>query len=116
MTGAGVMKISVYEGFQNSRNWKYLHLSFANIWRLGQVKDIKFTMNVSNKNLPNAEKYQGYSFHHFWVIKGKLTGRVKFTTHPPNQSGLKIYSIQLSQSNFEEKPYGKQGHLLAWFY
>ena len=46
-----------------------------NIWRLGQVKDIKFGKTVSNKMLLNAAKCQGYSFYRFWVIKGKPTGR-----------------------------------------
>ena len=44
------------------------------IWRLGQVRDTKFGMNVSNKMLLNAAKYQGYSFYRFWVFKGKPTG------------------------------------------
>ena len=43
------------------------------IWRLGQVLDTKFGMNVSNRMLLNAAKYQGYSFYRFWVIKGKST-------------------------------------------
>ena len=30
---------------------------------------------VSNKNLLNVTKYQGYSSYRFWVIKGKPTGR-----------------------------------------
>ena len=30
--------------------------------------------HVSNKMLLNAEKWQGYSFYHFWVINGKPTG------------------------------------------
>ena len=32
--------------------------------------------------LLNAAKYQGYSFYHFWVIKGKHTGGGKITPHP----------------------------------
>ena len=46
----------------------------ANIWRLGEVKDTKFGMNVFNEMLLNAAKYQGYNFYCFWVIKGKPTG------------------------------------------
>ena len=34
-----------------------------NIWRLGQVMDTKFGMNVSNRMLVNAAKFQGYSFY-----------------------------------------------------
>ena len=34
----------------------------------------KFGANVSNRILLNAEKFQGYSFNCFWVIKGKQTG------------------------------------------
>ena len=45
-----------------------------NIWRLGQVRDTKFGMNVSNKMLLNATKCQGYNFYCFWDIKGKPTG------------------------------------------
>ena len=44
-----------------------------NIWRLERVMDTKFSMNVSNRMLLNAEKFQGYSFYCFWVIKGKPT-------------------------------------------
>ena len=33
--------------------------------------------------LLNAAKYQGYSFYHLWVIKGKHTGGGgKITPHP----------------------------------
>ena len=56
-----------------------------NIWRLGQVGDTKFlNINVSNKILLNAAKFQGCSFYHFWVIKGKPTGwgGGKITPHP----------------------------------
>ena len=54
-----------------------------NIWRLGQVSDNKFGINVSNKILLNAAKCQGYSSYHFWVIQGKPTGMgVKL---PPTQ-------------------------------
>ena len=46
---------------------------FPNIWRLRWVMDTKFGTNVSNRMLLNAAKFQGYSFYHFWVIKGKPT-------------------------------------------
>ena len=41
-----------------------------NIWRLGQVRDTKFGMNVSDEMLLNSDKYHEYSFHRFWVSKG----------------------------------------------
>ena len=44
-----------------------------NIWRVGRVMDTKFGMNVSNKMLLNAAKFQGYSLYRFWVIQGKPT-------------------------------------------
>ena len=54
-----------------------------NIWRMGRVGGTKFDMNVSNKILLNAAKWQGYSFYRFWVTKGKPTGEVKLPpTHP----------------------------------
>ena len=51
-----------------------------NIWRLKQVRDTKFGLNVSNKMLLNAATCQGYSFYHFWAIKVKL---------PPTQIRVK---------------------------
>ena len=53
--------------------------------------DTKFGMNVSNRMLLNAAKYQGYSFYRFWVIKGKPTGgRENYAPFPPIL-GLKDY-------------------------
>ena len=43
----------------------------TNIWRLGRVMDTKFGMNVFNRMLLNAAKFQCYSFYCFSVIKGK---------------------------------------------
>ena len=42
-----------------------------NIWKLEQVRDTKFGINVSDEILLNAAKGQGYGFYRFWVIKGK---------------------------------------------
>ena len=54
-----------------------------NIWRLEQVVDTKIGMNVSNRMLLNATKFQGNSFYCFWVIKGNPTeGRVKLPPSP----------------------------------
>ena len=46
----------------------------SNIWRLGWVRDNKFSMDVSNKMLLNAAKCQGHRLYRFWVIKWKPTG------------------------------------------
>ena len=74
MTGFGVMTIFVYKGLtrnpeiENTPIWV-----LPNIWKLEQVRNTKFGTKVSNLMLLNAAKYHGYSFYHFWVIKGKLT-------------------------------------------
>ena len=88
ITGFGVMTISLCKRLArnpeigNTPIWR-----LPNIWRLGQIRTIKFGRNVSNKILLNTAKYQGYSFYHFWVIKGKPTGEVKggkiMPPHPP---------------------------------
>ena len=39
-----------------------------NTWRLGEVGDAKFNMDVSNEMLLNGAKCQSYSFYHFWII------------------------------------------------
>ena len=44
-------------------------LLLPDIWRLGRVRDTKFTGNISNEMLLNAAKCQGYSFYSFWIIK-----------------------------------------------
>ena len=54
-----------------------------NIWTLGQARDTKRGTDVSNKKLLNAAKCQGYTFYHFWVIKGKQT-EGKVTPVPPD--------------------------------
>ena len=54
-------------------NRKYPRLCFANIWRLGRVRDTKFSTNVFNKMLLDAAKCQSFSFYRLWFIKGKLT-------------------------------------------
>ena len=47
-----------------------------------RVRDTNFGTNVSNKILLNAEKCQGNSFYHFWVIKRNLTGAGGKSTLP----------------------------------
>ena len=44
-----------------------------NIWRLGQVRDIKFGTNISNEMFLDGAKCLVYSFYRFWVIKRKPT-------------------------------------------
>ena len=41
--------------------------------------------------LPNAAKCQGYRFHHFWLITGKLTrgGGISLLNPPSTQIRLK---------------------------
>ena len=70
-TGPSFMSISwvVLELWQTIRHTPVYVL--PNIWKLGWVRDTTFGTNVSNKRLLNAAKYQGYSFDHYWVIKGK---------------------------------------------
>ena len=57
--------------------------AWANIWKLGRVRETKFSTIVSNKSLLNAAKLHGYSFYSFWVIKGKLTGGRGVKLPPP---------------------------------
>ena len=63
ITGSGAMRSSFYKeltrnpGIGNTPVWVLL-----NIWRLEQVKNTNFDMNVSNKMLLNVTKCQGYSF------------------------------------------------------
>ena len=88
ITGSGVMAICFIRDLEigNTPVWV-----FPNIWRLGQVRDTKFGMNISNKILLNAAKCQGYTFYRFWVIKGKPTGvGVKLLpSAPPTQIRVK---------------------------
>ena len=63
-------------------------------------------MNVSNKMLINAAKFQGYSFYRFWVITGKPTGGVKYPPPPrpplPTQIRVKFNIKSLFIRNFPE--------------
>ena len=75
ITDSGIMTIFFYKGL--TRNPEIGNTPFwvlPNIWRLKQAMDTKFGMNVSDKMLVNAAKFQSYSFYRFWVIKGKPTG------------------------------------------
>ena len=72
--GSGVMTIFFYQGLTRNPEIRKAHIwVLPNIWRLGRVRDTKFGTNVSNKRLQNPTICRGYSFHCFWVIKGKPT-------------------------------------------
>ena len=79
VTDSGVTAILFYKGLtRNPEIGNTTVWVFPNIWRLGRVRDTKFSTNASNKLLLNAWKCQGYCFYHFWVTKGKPTwGRGK---------------------------------------
>ena len=86
ITGSGIMTISFCKGLTknpeigNTPVWV-----FSNIWRLGQVMNTKFGMNVSNRMSLYVAKYQGYSFYRFWVIELLSENQlgVKFQHLPP---------------------------------
>ena len=62
--------------------WHTFLWVLTNIWRLEQVTDTKFDMNVCYKKLLNAEKCQVYRFDYFWIIEAKPTGENSHThTH-----------------------------------
>ena len=66
ITSSGVLTISFYKGLTgNSEIRNTPVLTLLNIWRLGQVRNIKFGTNISNKMLLNAAKYHVYSFYRF---------------------------------------------------
>ena len=64
-----------------------------NIWRLGQLGDTKFDINISDKMFLNAAECQGYSFYDFWVIKGKATG-CKIVSFSFTKIRVKIYFLK----------------------
>ena len=95
---------------QKSGNWKHPRV-LSNIWSVGQVRYPKIGTGVSYKMLLNAAKCQGYSFHLFWVIKGKPTGEgIKLPPPPPPRLGLKAAYI------LEQRPswYATQTKLTQW--
>ena len=49
---------------------------FSNIWKLKQVWDTKFRLNVSNEKLVSAVKCQAYSFCNFRIISSSPTPRL----------------------------------------
>ena len=83
ITGSQIMTIFFCKGLtRNPEIRNNLVWILSNIWRLGQDSETKFGMNVSNKMLLNTGNCQCYSFHCFWVIKGKPTAEVKLD--PPH--------------------------------
>ena len=52
--------------------------------------DIKFSRNISDEKVLNAEKCQNYSFYRSWVIKGKPTGG-KITIPQTSRLGLNLF-------------------------
>ena len=100
ITSSGVITISFYKGLtRNSEIGNTPVWVLPNIWRLGQSLNTKFDTNISNKTLLNAANYQGFSFCHFWVIKGKPTrvgggGGVKFPpTHTPRLALRELFVL-----------------------
>ena len=69
ITGSVVMIVDFYKVLTRNSEIGYTpDWVFPNMWRLGQVRNTKFGMNLSNKMLLHAAKYQSYSFYYFWVI------------------------------------------------
>ena len=66
-------------------------------WDELRILNLEGTSN--NKMLLNAEKYQGYSFYLFWVIKGKTTWWVKLPPSPP-PTQIKLKRIFKTVSHF----------------
>ena len=103
INGFGVMTISFYKGLTRNSEIRNMFIwVLLNIWKLGQAWNTKFGMNASNKMLLNAAKYQGYSFYHFWVIKGKHTGGGGGENNTPPRLGLRhiIYCYGLKPKMF----------------
>ena len=92
MSGFGVNTIFFYKRL--TRNPEIGNIAIwvlPNIWRLDEVRDIKYGTNFSNEMLLNAAKCQSYSFYHFWVTKRKPTrgmgGGVNSPPTPPGVGG-----------------------------
>ena len=76
ITGSGVMTISF--NMRLTRNLEIPPSEFCPIsgdWDEVGIPNLAFGTSLSNKMLLNAAKCQRYSFHRFWVIKGKPIGR-----------------------------------------
>ena len=95
ITGSRIMTIFFSKGLTRNPEIGSTHVwVFPNIWRLGRVMDTKFCTIVSNRMLLNAAKFQGYSFYHFWVIKGKPTEGGNYPT-TTTQIGIELISHKI---------------------
>ena len=95
ITGFWIVTIFICKGLaRNLEIGNILVRVLPNTWRLGQVMNTKFGMNISNRMLLNAAKYHGYSFYCFWVIKGKPTKGVKLPAPLPPPTRLNTYKHQ----------------------
>ena len=111
ITGFGIMTIFFYMGWARNPEVRNIPVwVLPNLWRVGRVMYIQFGTNFSNKMLLNAANVQGYSFYHFWVIKGSPTGawvkispfatqiRVKLATFRQWAKGLREAAVKHQQS------------------
>ena len=90
ITGSGIMTIFFHKGLtRNSEIGNTPVWVLPNIWRLGRVMSTKFCLNVSNRMLLNAAKFQGYSFYRSWVVKRKPIGSGIKLPLPPTQIRVK---------------------------
>ena len=90
ITGSRIMTIFFYKGLtRHPEIGITLVWVLPNIWRLARVMNTKFDTNVSNRMLLNTANFQGYSFCHFWVIKGKPTGGGEISPPPPTHIRVK---------------------------
>ena len=95
------MTIFVYKGFtrnpeiENTPVWV-----LSNIYRLGQVRNTKFSTNVFTKSLLNAVKCQSHNCYRFWIIKGKPTGG---NHPPPSRLGLHVFWATIFFPFFKER-------------
>ena len=74
-TCSGVMTIFVYEKL--TRNPKIGNSSVCVLQNISSIRDIKFGADVSNKNLLNTAKFQGFRVYHFCVFIEITTRREK---------------------------------------
>ena len=69
ITGSGVMTISFYMWLTRNLEIGNTHVwVLPNIWRLGRVRDTKFSTDVSNKTLLNAENVKVSMFKYILLL------------------------------------------------
>ena len=115
ITSSGVMTIFFYKRLiKNPEIGNTRILVLSNICRLGQVRDVKFGINGSNKISMNDAKCQGYSFYHFWVINVKPTGG-KITPTPSRLSNIYgEYCDMKLKANILQIPDGLQWGVISF--